>query len=100
MVQIVRIALLHAANIVGALYLVLFGAFALPFAPFTGSMPVDPKADPQRQESIRTMFRSMLIAYPLIGAVSGWSFALVGAAIYNVLAPRIGGLAFGTQPSP
>ena len=100
MVQIVRIAPLRAANIVGALYLVLFAAFALVFAPFAGSVPVDPKVDPQQQESIRTMVRWMLIGYPFLGAVSGWIFALIGAALYNVLAPRIGGLAFETQPSP
>jgi hypothetical protein len=63
-------------------------------------VPVDPKADPQQQEAIRAMFRWMLIAYPVLGAVSGWIFSLIGAALYNVLAPRIGGFAFETEPSP
>jgi hypothetical protein len=99
MVQIARIAPLRAANIVGALYFVLFGVFALLFVPFVGSLPVDPKVDPQQQESIRATFRWMLIAYPVLGAVSGWIFVLIGAALYNVLAPRIGGLAFETEPS-
>ena len=99
MVQIVSIAPLRAANIVGALYFVLFGTFSLLVAPFAGSMPVDPKVDPQQQESIGTFFRWMMIAYPFLGAASGWIFALGGAALYNVLAPRIGGFAVETQPS-
>jgi hypothetical protein len=97
MLQIVRIAPLRAANIVAALYLVLFGAFALIFAPFTGTVPVSPNVDPQQQESLRTMFRWMLIGYPVLAAISGWLFALIGAAIYNVLAPRIGGFTIETQ---
>ncbi len=100
MVQIVRIAPLRAANIVGAVYLVLFGVFALVAAPFAGSIPVNPQIDPQQQEALRRVFRWMLIGYPLIGAASGWVFALIGAALYNLLAPRIGGFAVETRPAP
>jgi len=99
MLHIVRIAPLRAANIVGALHFVLFGAFALIFAPFAGSMPVAPNVDPQHQESLRTLFRLMLIAYPILAAISGWFFALIGAAIYNLLAPRIGGFTIEAQQS-
>jgi len=97
MLHIARIAPLRAANIVGAIHFVVFGVLALLFAPFTGSMPVDPNVNPQQQETIRTFFRLMLIGYPLLAAISGWLFALIGAAIYNGLAPRIGGFTIEAQ---
>jgi hypothetical protein len=100
MVEIVRIAPLRAANVFGALQFVLFGVFALLFAPFAAFMPVDPNLDPQQQETARTVLRWMLVAYPLVGGAFGWLFALIATGVYNLVSPRIGGLAVETRSTP
>ena len=100
MVQVVRIAPIRAANMVGAVYLILFGVFALIGALLTAFLPTAPNAPPEQQQFARTVFRWMLIAYPFLGAATGWSMTLIGASLYNLLAKRIGGFTIETRQVP
>ena len=92
-VQLVRISPLRAANICGALYFVIFGAFSLVMFPFLNSMPTDPNVNAGQTEPLRWVFRWMAFVYPVFGGASSWFSALFGAALYNLIAPRIGGFA-------
>ena len=72
-VQLVRISPLRAANICGALYFVIFGAFSLVMFPFLNSMPTDPNVNAGQTESLRWVYFAgwhLYIRYsvvPLVG---------------------------------
>src|SRR5262245_32523060 len=89
--EIRRIAPLRAANIVGTLYFLFLGAFSLLIVPLVGEIPVDPNLPTEQQQLLRSSTRWLLLAYPFVGGVFSWLFALAGAASYNRVAPRIGG---------
>lgn len=83
--QIVNISMMQSAKVVGALYLVisvpfivLFGLFSM----FTGG--------------IGGFFTSlfMIILAPIVYAVMGFIFTLIGAFVYNIVASKIGGLEY------
>jgi hypothetical protein len=86
-----RVAPVRAANVVGAIHFVLFAAIALVMVPFTWILPPPPHVDPMRW---------MLLAYPVFGGLSGWLVAFAGAATYNAVAPRVGGLVFVATLDP
>ena len=82
--QILNIAPLQTAKIMAALWFVI----SLPFLLFMGvamlTMP----------SGARGAFGGMMIFIPLMYAVSGFLFTLIGAWVYNMLAKRIGGIEY------
>ena len=94
--ELSRVAPLRAANLIGALYFVMGVAVALlfvPFAVFAQELP-DPEAAAERQEFMKRMFGIAMLVYPFLGAAMGWCMGLFGAAVYDLLAPRLGGFRF------
>ncbi len=83
--QLVHISMLQSAKVAGALYLVISIPFIILFGlatMFTGG--------------IGTFFGSifMIIIAPIVYAVVGFLFTLVGAFVYNLVAARIGGFEY------
>jgi uncharacterized protein YjeT (DUF2065 family) len=82
--QILNIAPLQTAKIMAALWF----ALSLPILLFAGismlTMPAGAKG----------MFGGMMVLIPIIYAISGYIFTLIGAWVYNMLAKRIGGIEY------
>jgi hypothetical protein len=97
--EIRRIAPLRAANVMAVLYFTLFALFSVPMFVFFGSMPAQPNLDPAQQAALRSSMRWMMLAYPFFGAALSWLGTLLAAAIYNLLAPHIGGVSFEANDS-
>jgi Na+-driven multidrug efflux pump len=91
----------RAANIGAVVYFILFALFAVPMAFFfSGDMAQRPGIDPAQQEEAARAMRWMMLGYPIVGAVFGWIGAAVGAAVYNLVAPRLGGLLLEVCETP
>ena len=85
--QIVNISMLQSAKVVGALYLVISIPFVLLFGLFS-----------MFAGGVGHFFGSifMIVLAPIVYAVVGFLFTLVGAFIYNIVASKIGGLEYTT----
>jgi len=87
-----RIDPLRAANVLGLVYGMLTGAFALlalPFFLFLGALSHE---TPGFAGPVVAFL--MLVLYPVLGLVMGWIAGLIGAASYNLVARIVGGLRF------
>jgi hypothetical protein len=95
-----RVAPLRAANVLALLYAISMLVFAIPAFAIFSLMPEATTSDPEQSKQAFTAFRwFILVAYPMFGLVFGWFGGLVGASLYNAIAPRIGGLLFEYLPS-
>jgi hypothetical protein len=83
--QIQSVSLVQNAKMVAALYLVISLPLLLIFWAF-GTM--------MGQAGMST---AMLVVFPVIYALSGFVFALIGAWIYNLVASMLGGFEFTTK---
>jgi hypothetical protein len=84
--QIIRFSVLQNAKVVAVLYLllsVLFVACALIPVLMTGQVPAG-------------MSLGMFVLMPLLYALFGFIFTVIGAWIYNFVARMVGGLEFAT----
>jgi hypothetical protein len=84
--QILNITPLQTAKVMAALWFVI----SLPFILF---MVMAMMAMP---DSTRAVFSGMMLFMPLMYAISGFIFTLIGAWVYNFLAKRIGGIEYTT----
>jgi hypothetical protein len=89
-----RIEPIRAANVVAVFYFIMFAVFALPTFFFVGATPPQQNLDPAQQETFERLMQFFMLGYPFLGAIFGWIFTAFGAALYNVLAPRLGGVMF------
>jgi hypothetical protein len=89
--EIRRIAPIRAANVVAVLNFVVFLVVAVMML-MTAGLTAPPTMDAAQRASFERMMRFLILGYPFLGAIFGWIFAALGAVIYNVMAPRIGGL--------
>ena len=89
-----HIAPLRAANVISLLYGLSMVLFAVPMFLLLAVLPDPSTTDPQQARLALANFRWFLLAYPVFGLVFGWLAGLVGAQLYNLIAPQIGGLCF------
>jgi len=82
--QIVHISQLQTAKVMAILYLVI----SLPFAVLTAVLELS-----QGRGGVGWV---MLVAMPVFYTLFGFLFTLLGAWVYNKLAPRVGGIEFTT----
>ena len=82
--QIVHISQLQTAKVMAILYLVI----SLPFAVLTAVLELS-----QGRGGAGWV---MLVAMPILYALFGFLFTLLGAWVYNKVAPRVGGIEFTT----
>ena len=87
-----RIAPVRAANVLALLYAFSMVLFAVPAFALFSVLPEPPSSDPQQHKLALSTFRWFLLAYPVLGLAFGWAAGLVGANVYNFIAPRVGGL--------
>ena len=83
--QIVEVSGFQSAKVVGAIYLVTAIPVCLIMAFFTSLT---------NQAGLSL---AMLVFMPLMYALLGFVFSLIGAGIYNLVAARIGGLEYTTS---
>jgi hypothetical protein len=95
-----HVAPLRAANIMAVVYGILTGLMALIFVPFFLLVTILQRSGPTGSGAfpgpVFGVF--MLIFYPVMGAVMGWTMGLAGAAIYNFIIRWTGGLLVDLQP--
>ena len=83
--QLVNISMLQSAKVAGALYLVISIPFIILFTLFT-----------MFRGGLSGFFGSlfMMVITPVIYAVVGFVFTLIGAFVYNIVASKIGGFEY------
>lgn len=95
--ELVRIAPIKAANVISLLYAILFGAMALLFLPFFAFLPLQ---DQQGNSVSAAPILTMILLYPVLGAVTGWIGVATMASLYNFIARRIGGIQVEVSGGP
>ena len=91
--EIRRIEPLRLANVLGAIYGVMFSFFALLILL---TLLVVPVANP---EALRNSW-VLIVIYPVLGVFMGWLGGLVLAAVYNRVASRLGGIRVEVASEP
>ncbi len=93
--RLVRIAPMQ----LGKMFAALYGAMGLIFVPLFGIMaligafiPKQANAPAASGFAIASFGLIFMIAFPVLYALMGFVFGIVGAAIYNLLAQWIGGI--------
>jgi hypothetical protein len=87
--EIVHIAPIRAANVMSIVYATAFAVFSLSALPFYMFVPFH---DPQGNALNPVSMAIVLLLYPVLGAVMGWVGTASMAWLYNVIAPRVGGI--------
>ncbi|PWF54962.1 hypothetical protein [Massilia glaciei] len=85
--QITRVSVLQTAKVCAALYF----AMSLPFVAIMAIPLMMGLGDAMKMSTY------MLIAMPVLYAIFGFVFTMIGAWIYNLVAGAIGGIEFTTE---
>jgi hypothetical protein len=83
--QIVNVSMFQTAKVAAALYFVIS-------IPFLAIMAVG-----MMFSNAPGMGIGMLVVFPLLYALFGFIFTLIGAWVYNLVASKIGGIEFTTK---
>jgi hypothetical protein len=87
--EIVHIAPIRAANVMSIVYAAVLAVISLGAVPFYLFIPAH---DPEGNVLDPVSMVVVLLLYPVFGAVIGWVGTASMAWLYNVIAPRVGGV--------
>jgi hypothetical protein len=96
-VELRRVEPVRAANVLAVLYALTFLIVALPMF-FIFSMLPDMAGTTGEGDVAISSMKWFVVAYPIFGLIFGWLQGLIGAAVYNLIAGRIGGFQLDLPP--